>query len=218
MSHHRPGAGTSGVIFHVLNRGVRRLRLFDDAGDYQAVLSVLAEARARVPVQVLAYCLMPNHFHLIVRPTADGQLSAFMQWFTATHSKRWHGWRGTTGTGSVYQGRFKAFPVQSDTHFLTVCRYVEQNALRAGLVSRAEDWPWCSLGQRSRKCNTIPTEAWPILQPENWIDLVNFLEPTSEAHQVRRALVKSSPYGDRAWTGRIARDLGLDVSARKRRR
>jgi hypothetical protein len=88
-------------------------------------------------MRLLAYCLMPNHFHLLVWPRADGDLSQFLRWLTVTHTQRWHAHHRTAGTGHLYQGRFKSFPVQSDEHFLTVCRYVERNALRANLVGRA---------------------------------------------------------------------------------
>ena len=218
MPHRRAIVGTAGLVFHVINRGVRRSRLFDQDADYQSCLTLLSAACERIPLRLLAYCLMPNHFHLVTWPDRDGQLSAFMQWFTATHSKRWHLCRGTTGTGSVYQGRFKAFPVQSDKHFLTVCRYVERNALRAGLVRRAEDWPWSSLAQRLRNCNSVPLEAWPVLQPDCWIDLLNEPEPASEVQRVRRSIVRGAPYGESAWAKRIERDLDLASTTRERGR
>ena len=92
---------------------------------------------------------MPNHWHLVLWPRQDRDLSRFMGWLTLTHTQRWHAHRGTGGTGHVYQARFKSFPVQADEHFLTVCRYVERNALRAKLVKRAADWRWCSLWRRA---------------------------------------------------------------------
>jgi putative transposase len=75
----------------------------------------------------------------------DGDLTSFVSWVTMTHAQRWHAYNGTVGSGHLYQGRFKAFPVEKDDHFLKVCRYVERNAMRANLVDRAEDWRWCSL-------------------------------------------------------------------------
>ena len=137
-------------------------------------------------------------------------MSAFMHWFGATHSKRWHVWRGTTGTGSVYQGRFKALPVQQDVHFLTVCRYVERNALRAGLVNRAEDWPWSSLSQRLRNRNTVPLDVWPIPQPSNWVELVNGSEVSGDLVGVRRSVARGAPYGAPHWVEQAARQLGLE--------
>ena len=85
-------------------------------------------------MRLLAYCLMPNHFHVLLWPREDGDLSRFMSWLTMTHTQRWHAHHRTAGTGHLYQGRFKSFSVQSAEHFLTVCRYVERNALRANLV------------------------------------------------------------------------------------
>jgi len=146
---------------------------------------------------------MPNHFHLVAWPSDDHELSGFMHWSTATHSKRWHSHRQTAGTGSVYQGRFKAFPVQTDPHFLAVCRYVEQNPLRAGLVSRAEDWEWSSLCDRCNNCDHIKLTEWPIPQPENWLDQVNHVESTP-VREIRTSVLRSVPYGSESWR----KDLG----------
>lgn len=203
--------GAAGVVFHVLNRGVRRLRLFDQPGDYRAFLEVFREAQERVPIRCLAYCLMPNHFHLVLWPSSDTELSAFMAWLTATHSKRWHAWRQTAGTGHVYQGRYKAFPVCSDTHFLRVCRYVERNAHRANLVARAEDWRWSSLSQRARGLSPISLTDWPVARPPDWIDLVQ-LDVTEETDELRHAVIRNSPYGPTDWRIRIADQLHLSSS------
>jgi putative transposase len=208
---YRLRTGTAGVVFHVLNRGVRRLQLFDRPEDYRAFLRVLGEAQARVPMRCLAYCLMPNHFHLVLWPRGDGELPAFMAWLTATHSKRWHAWRQTAGTGHVYQGRYKAFPVSSDTHFLRLCRYVERNALRAGLVSRAEDWPWTSLAQRAGRRSAVCLAAWPVARPPDWSDLVQ-LDVADETRALRLAVHRSSPYGPEDWRADIARQLKLASS------
>lgn len=202
--------GTAGVTFHVLNRGVRRLKLFDHDGDYGAFRNVMAATLEKVPVRMFAYCIMPNHFHLVCSPREDGQLSEFMRLMTVTHSKRWHAVRKTNGTGCVYQGRFKAFPVQTDGHFLTVCRYVERNALRARLVPRAEVWKWSSLFDRCKNCDPVPLSVWPILQPPTWLSLVNDVEPT--LHAIRTSVIRSRPFGDDAWAERIATELRLTPS------
>src|SRR5580700_182214 len=134
-----------GLVDHTLNRANARLAIFADEGDFAAFERALAEAVTRYDMRLLAYCVMPNHFHLVVWPRGDGDLSHFMQWLTLTHTQRWHAHHHTAGCGHLYQGRFKSFPVQSDEHFLTVCRYVERNALRAGLAAPAESWRWGSL-------------------------------------------------------------------------
>src|SRR5580658_3294321 len=93
---------------------------------------------------------MPNHWHLVLKPHEDRELSLFVGWLTLTHTQRWHAHRRDAGSGHVYQGRFKSFPVQADRHFLTVARYVERNPLRANLVASAADWRWSSLWVRAR--------------------------------------------------------------------
>jgi putative transposase len=201
----------AGHVFHVLNRGVRRLRLFHQPRDYRAFLNVFAEAQERTPIRCLAYCLMPNHFHLVLWPNTDTELSQFMAWLTATHSKRWHAHRQTTGTGHVYQGRYKAFPVSTDTHFLGVCRYVERNAARARIVDRPEDWPWCSLAHRVRGLSRISLSQWPVECPVDWLELVQ-LEVEHETQEVREALSRSAPYGPTAWRAEVARQLRMGPS------
>jgi putative transposase len=199
----------SGVIFHVLNRGVRRLALFDHSDDYRAFVRVFAEAQERIEMRCLAYCLMPNHFHLVLWPQTDSDLPAFMAWLTTTHSKRWHAHRRTTGTGHVYQGRYKAFPVANDPHFLRLCRYVERNPLRAGLVRQAGDWPWCSLAQRAGRDTPISLAEWPVPMPPDWTDLVE-LDVTDETEDVRLAISRSSPFGPKDWREQIARRLQME--------
>ena len=124
---------------------------------------------------------MPNHWHLVLWPREEGELTAFLRWLTHTHSMRWHAHYHTSGTGHLYQGRFKSFPVQTDEHFYTLVRYVERNALRAHLVERAEDWRWCSLWRREfgDKDQKKLLHPWPLPQPRRWIEMVN--EPQSEA-------------------------------------
>src|SRR5271157_5754969 len=137
-----------GMVFHVLNRGVARMQLFEKAVDYQAFEQVLRDTLDQSPMRICAYAVMPNHWHLLLWPECDGELTAFMQRLTITHVRRWQEHRGYAGLGHVYQGRYKSFPVESDEHFWVVARYVERNALRANLVLRAEEWRWSSLWQR----------------------------------------------------------------------
>lgn len=203
---YRRRVGTAGLVFHVLNRGVRKLRLFDRPADYRAFLKVFREAQERIPIRCLAYCLMSNHFHLVLWPRTDTELSAFMAWLTTTHSKRWHAWRQTAGTGHVYQGRFKAFPVSGECHFLGLCRYVERNALRAGLVARAEDWPWSSLAQRAGRRSPVSLADWPVTRPPDWTQLVQ-LDAVDETQELRQAVMRSSPYGPEDWRVQIASQL-----------
>src|SRR5262249_40711469 len=109
---------TAGFVYHVLNRAVARAALFETPRDYEAFETVLLEAKEWRPVRLLGWCVMPNHWHLLLWPQRDGDLSEFLRWLSVTHSRRWHCRHGTVGTGSLYQGRFKSFPAQEDEHLL----------------------------------------------------------------------------------------------------
>ena len=208
------------MVFHVLNRANARSTIFEKPEDYAAFERVLLEAIDRVDMRVLAYCLMPNHWHLVLWPRRDGDLSKFMGWLTLTHTQRWHAHHRTTGTGHLYQGRFKSFPVQNDEHFLTVCRYVERNSLRANLVKRAEDWLWGSLWHRRQRdefAQRVLT-AWPVPCPRQWLQHVNQPQTDAEVSALRRSVNRGAPFGDADWTKRIVKRLGLEVTIRPRGR
>src|SRR6516162_7022302 len=118
--------------------------------------------------------LMPNRWHLVLWPRADGDLSEYLRWLRVTHAQRWHAHYHTSGSGALYQGRFKSFPVEEDDHLLAACRYVERNALRAGLVARAEAWPWGSLQQRlAGTPEPLLLDPGPIALPADWKAYVN---------------------------------------------
>ncbi len=183
-------AAEGGLLYHVLNRANARLAIFQTDEVYAAFQRVLAEAVVRHHMRLLAYCRMPNHFHVLLLPREDGDLSRFMSWLTMTHTQLWHAHHRTASTGHLDQGRFKSFPVQSDEHFLTVCRYVERNALRANLVGRGEDWRWGSLGDPRTKDDTDrpALTPWPIDRPRDWTDRVNRPFRPKEEEAVGRSI------------------------------
>jgi REP-associated tyrosine transposase len=136
-------ASRGGYCYHVINRGNGRAEVFHKDADYQGFVRLIGDACTRLPMRVLGYCLMPNHFHLVLWPHKDGDLSRWMQWLLTAHVRRYH--KHYAPSGHVWQGRFKAFPIEEDDHLLTVLRYVERNPLRAELARRAEKWAWSSL-------------------------------------------------------------------------
>src|SRR5687767_14159928 len=171
-------AQRGGVVYHVLNCANGRAEIFESPEDFGAFERTIREARERVAVRFLSYCVMPNHWHLVLWPHGDGELSEFMRWLTMTHTQRWHAAHGSSGTGHLYQGRYKSFPVECDRHLLVVCRYVERNPLRAGLVTRAEHWRYSSLWRRQNGDPNVVRflDEWPVERPTNWLELVNDAE------------------------------------------
>ena len=131
-----------GYAYHVLNRANGQLRIFRKNADFEAFEAILAEGLERVDMRICGYCVLGNHWHLLLWPRGDGDLSEYMRWVTLTHTQRYHAAHGTAGMGHVYQGRFKSFPIDKEDYFLTVCRYVERNPLRAGLVRSVRDYPY----------------------------------------------------------------------------
>jgi putative transposase len=211
----RSRCSDGGYVYHVLNRAVGRATLFKKQSDYAAFEKVLRQAWERSAMRLLAYVVLPSHWHLVVWPQHDGELSTYAQWLTVTHVRRWHAHHHTEGTGPVYQGRFKSFPVQQDDHLHTVCRYVERNPLRANLVKRAEEWRWSSLWHR-RHATAVPwLNEWPLAVPENWLKYVNGVETEGELLALRRSLVRGAPYGDEAWEEQTAAALGLQSALRQ---
>jgi len=205
-----------GFVYHVLNRAVARLPLFEKPADYAAFLRVLAEALHECPMRILSFILMPNHWHFVLWPERDGELSAFCRWLAHTHAMRWHAHYHTSGTGHIYQGRFKAFAIETDDHFYTVCRYVERNALRANLAQRAEHWRWSSLWRRIHGDAESGSflSAWPLPVPQNWVDLVNAPQTVAELEALRRSVQRGCPFGSPDWQKQTAAGLGLNHTLR----
>jgi putative transposase len=212
---------TGGLAFHVLNRAVGRGRLFDNEPDYAAMERVIERTHKLLPIRIVCYCLMPNHWHLVLWPKEDGELSEFMRLLTVTHTQRWHAHRHTSGTGPLYQGRFKSFPIQQDGHFLTVCRYVERNAVRANLVKSVADWTWCSPARRaSRQPPTwlLPLKDWAVRPQSGWMARINRAQTEAELQALRNCVKRGRPYGDDRWEKRTAKQLGLESTLRPRGR
>jgi len=207
----------AGMVYHVLNRGNARMRIFHKSADYQAFERVLAEGLDRYPVELFTYCLMPNHWHLVVRPETDEALGRWMGWVGVTHVRRHHEHYQSRGGGHLYQGRFKSFPVAEDEHFLALCRYVEANPLRAGLVDRAQNWAWSRLGrngQRHLVAEELLLGPWPVERPRNWTTRVNAKLAEKRLDTLRQCVNRGRPLGSVDWVKTTARRLGLEFTLR----
>jgi putative transposase len=205
-----------GYCYHVLNRGNARQEVFHKDDDYAAFLKLLCQANERVPMRLLAYCLMPNHFHLVLWPRGDGHVSRWMQWLMTSHVRRYH--RHYHSSGHVWQGRFKPFPIQSDEYLLTAMRYVERNAVRAKLVRKAQRWPWSSIGAAAKRVERPTLAPGPVSRGRNWHAWVNQPLTDAELAALRHSVARGTPYGSQRWQERTADRLGLESTLRPRGR
>jgi len=217
-------ASVGGMAYHVLNRGNARAEVFHKEADYVAFLKLLCQASERLPMRLLSYCLMPNHFHLVLWPWEDGDLSRWMQWLLTSHVRRYH--RHYHSSGHVWQGRFKAFPIEEDEHLLTVMRYVERNPVRAKTIPirKAQRWPWSSVGQEEKsgtppkKIERPPLDAGPVPRGKDWLRWVNQPQTEAELKAMRESVNRDRPFGAESWQKATAKRLGLEHSMRSRGR
>jgi putative transposase len=209
-----------GIAYHVLNRANARLRIFFDDADFLAFEKIMEEAVQGFEMRLLAYAILPNHWHMVLWPRNDGDLSRFVGWLTLTHTQRWHAHRKNAGTGHLYQGRFKSFPIQEDGHLRTVCRYVERNPLGVDGVKVAQDWRWSSLWRRvhgsarQRSC----LSDWPVTRGHNWTEFVNSAQTPREEAELLQCIARGRPFGEADWQRRTAARLGLESTLRPRGR
>jgi len=209
-----------GFAYHVLNRANGRLRLFKKDLDYVAFERTMLEAFERVPIRVLDWCVMPNHWHFVLWPKEDDDVTRFMRWLTLTHAQRWKHAHDAVGHGHLYQGRFRSFPIQQDEHLLTVLRYVERNPVRPGMADRAEEWRWGSCFVRQSRAHSLRgmLADWPVDRPRSWLELVNAPLSASEHARVKEHIERNRPYGGLEWMQRTAKAMDLEQSLRPRGR
>src|SRR5258708_11168441 len=163
----------AGELQHVFNRGSRKGNPFEVEEDYILFVQLLDEARSRYPMRILTYCLMPNHWHLLLWPEHDGDLSKYMHWLTGTHARLWRRATATEGQGAVYQSRFAAVPIIDSWHLLIAWRYIERNPLVASLCDRAEAWPWSSAARPLDDNRRLLVDQPPFPLPVNWAESLN---------------------------------------------
>jgi len=203
-------------VYHIINRANGRVRIFGKEEDYTEFESILAEAKEIHPMRILAYCVMPNHWHMAVYPKDDGDLSRFMQWVTLTHTQRYRSRSKSRGYGHLYQGRYKSFLVSKDSYFLQLCRYVERNPVRANLVKKAQDWHWSSAWRRTHgtKEQQMLLSKWPVDKPRDYEPWLNTKDKDDEQlTNIRKSLQRGRPLGSESWVARMVDrfDLGSTV-------
>lgn len=187
-----------GEVYHCLNRAIGRQRIFYTDKDYKSFEKILEETVEMTNMRMFAYCLMPNHFHLVLYPEHDGDLSDFMKRLTMTHTQRYRVATNTIGEGPIYQGRYKSFLIQSDTHLLTVLRYVERNPMAARLVTSPLDWKYSSLYRRYRGSEQDKQilSNWISEEPTDYINSLSNPLADKEQTKLEQSESKGVPFGD----------------------
>ena len=178
----RPVRIVADFVYHVTNRSAAGVTLFDSRAAYRAFVNLIAEAQAARPTRLLAYCVMPNHWHFVLWPETDHAVERFVGWLSLTHAKRFHRWHGTRG--QVYPERYEAVAVQADANLYRVVRCVERNPCAARLASTADAWPWSSAAAGS----PIRLADWPAPRPPGWKDYVETPIETAELQRIRSQL------------------------------
>ncbi len=205
-----------GVVYHVLNRSNGRVQIFNTVEEYKHFESLLLEGIQLVGMRLLAYCIMPNHWHLVLYPIHDTDMSEFMRWVTTTHVRQRRVMTKSVGEGHLYQGAYKSFPVEEDKYLRDLIRYVEQNPLRSKLVERAEDWQWSSLHRRLR--NTKEDQKLlappPTELPSNYLESVNTLLSKTTLDTIRHSIGKGTPYGNCAWVDAMVDEYNMGSTIR----
>jgi len=211
-------ASAGGLCYHVLNRGNAGTEVFHEARDYAEFVELLRQETETRNVRLLAYCLLPDHFHIVLWPRKDGDLSRWMQWLSTSHVRRYHSQYQTSG--HVWSGRFRAFPIQADEHLLTVLRYVEQNPVRLKKLKlrKPERWSWSSVGRELAGLERPAIEPGPVARGRNWLKSVQQPLTAEELALVRHSVVRGTPFGDARWQQRIVAKLGLESTMRPRGR
>ena len=206
----------AGTVYHVLNRGNERAQIFHNSNDYKGFISLMEAVAVKVPVRVVGFNVMPNHVHLLVWSQADDDISCYMHRLTGTHALQCRLRDGTTGTGHVYQDRFKCFPVQTDAYYYNCLKYVEDNARRSGLIQRSELWPWSSLYERTNGGKILSPGPLPL--PEHWVDIVNAGQTAAELDELRTCARAGRPYGADDWVARAAAQHEIENKLKPRGR
>ena len=191
-------------VLHLVNRGNDRKQLFGAAREYEDFLNLVADVKERCPMRLLGYCVMPNHWHMVVWPETGQSVSAFCHRLCTTHAVRHRRESGTIGFGHLYQHRYHSFAIESERQYYAVMRYVEANAARSGLVALAEHWRWSSLAERCGPNRGLLAPG-PLELPKGWAALVNEHLPPDVLAQTRARFHRTRPEDMRLLTPRYAR-------------
>ena len=207
-------------FYHIINRANGRMQIFNTKEDYQLFEELLTEAKELTDMRILAYTIMPNHWHLLLAPRKDGDLALFMHWLSTTHTRRVHVAAKNIGAGHLYQGRYKSFLVDSDIYLLTLIKYIERNPVRAKLVRLCENWQWGSSWRRTKgtKAQQKLLDPSPTPLPHKYVQWINTPDKEDDLIDIRNAVNRGVPYGRARWVDKMVSVHHLEATVRSQGR
>ena len=203
-------------IYHIINRGNRREAVFHDNYDYEKFLKLLIESKEKYAIKIYAYCLMPNHFHLVIYTKYADSLSQGMHWISSS-SVRYYNKRYNI-SGHLWQGRYKSFIVQEDSYLLVLLKYVEANPKRARIVKDCIDYKYSSANNRIKNNENLITDEIPILLPDDWYAYINSDEKITDIESIRNCINRQAPLGDKNWKYMVSKKYNLESTINPRGR
>ena len=202
-----------GVPHHITQRGNRRQRTFFSEGDYRAYISLMAKYCSHYGVDIWAYCLMPNHVHMIMVPAEDSSLCRAVGEAHRRYTLRIN--RRENWTGYLWQGRFSSFPLGS-VHLLNAVRYIELNPVRAGLVDKPQEYVWSSARAHLHGEDDHLVKPHPLLEIVNdWRELLEADVDLEEACVLRRHSRTGRPLGDDDFIEELEAMTGRELKPKK---
>jgi len=212
----QPRVDVPNIPYHVINRAVGRLKIFRNEKDYKLFVDLLLEAKEKTGMGIIAFTIMPNHWHLVLFPENTGDMKKFMHLLTNAHTRKVHTVTKTTGTGPLYQGRYKSFMIDDDAYLLTVIKYVERNPVRAGSTRTVEEWKWGSgwIRQRGTTKQKQLLSKGPTPLPRNYRSWVNTEDKEGVINRLRSSVNKGTPFGPADWVNTMVDTYKLGATLR----
>ena len=205
------------MLYHVSNHTWKHLRVFGSKANRQLFVEAMSQVQQRVPVRIVSYCILKDHWHILLWMNRVPRLSEFMKRLLVMHSQRWHSIHNSLGGGTLYTGRYKSFPVQK-SHCCSVMRFIESHPVRSGEVDNPLDWEFGSYFCRYEDTPPLELSQPPNACGSNYRQLVKRGSPQKDLAAIRNSIKRGAPYGDPAWVARTAKALELESTLRRRGR
>jgi len=202
--------------YHIINRGNRRTNVFHDKYDFLKMLELLQMASDKYEVDIYSYCLMNNHYHLVVYTKYGESLSACMQWLGTSYVRYYN--KKYKVSGHLWQGRYKSFIVQKDEYLLTLMKYVERNPLRAKIEKDAFLYTYSSTKARVEKSENSFISNPPIDLPIDWLGFINEKQSKLDIDMIHNSIERQAPLGNEVWQKEVSMLYGMESSLNPRGR